>query len=67
MSTNFDNFWHKDGKEAIIMRGSLIYLTTTLVTVLNVDAPNCYTCITNSTEGTTWFNKFVELNILHWK
>ena len=26
MSTNFDNFWQKDGKEAKIMRGALIFL-----------------------------------------
>ena len=25
ISTNFDNFWHKDGKEAEIMRGALIF------------------------------------------
>jgi len=25
ISTNFDNFWHKDGKEAKIMRGALIF------------------------------------------
>ena len=24
-STNFDNFWQKDGKEAKIMRGALIF------------------------------------------
>jgi len=24
-STNFDNFWQKDGKEAQIMRGALIF------------------------------------------
>ena len=24
ISTNFDNFWQKDGKEALIMRGALI-------------------------------------------
>ena len=24
LSTNFDNFWQKDGKEAKIMRGTLI-------------------------------------------
>jgi len=26
--TNFDNFWHKDGKEARIMRGALIFHLT---------------------------------------
>ena len=25
ISTNFDNFWQKDGKEAEIMRGALIF------------------------------------------
>ena len=25
ISTNFDNFWQKDGKEAKIMRGVLIF------------------------------------------
>jgi len=25
ISTNFDNFWHKDGKEAKIMRVALIF------------------------------------------
>jgi len=46
-------------------------------TVCNTDAPNCYImrwltylyripylCIINSTEGATWFNNFVVLNIL---
>ena len=28
MSTNFDNFWQKDGKEAKIMRGVLIFHLT---------------------------------------
>jgi len=27
-STNFDNFWQKDGKEAIIMRDALIFHLT---------------------------------------
>ena len=26
--TNFDNFWQKDGKEAKIMRGALIFHLT---------------------------------------
>ena len=25
ISTNYDNFWQKDGKEAKIMRGALIF------------------------------------------
>jgi len=25
ISTNFDNYWHKDGKEAKIMRAALIF------------------------------------------
>ena len=25
ISTNFDNFWQKDGKEAVIMRDTLIF------------------------------------------
>ena len=28
ISTNFDNFWQKDGKEAKIMRGALIFHLT---------------------------------------
>ena len=28
ISTNFDNFWQKDGKEATIMRGALIFHLT---------------------------------------
>ena len=28
ISTNFDNFWKKDGKEAKIMRGVLIFYLT---------------------------------------
>jgi len=28
ISTNFDNFWQKNGKEAKIMRGSLIFHLT---------------------------------------
>jgi len=28
ISTNFDNFWKKDGKEAKIMRGALIFHLT---------------------------------------
>ena len=28
ISTNFDNFWQKDGKEAKIMRGALIFYLT---------------------------------------
>ena len=31
MSTNFDNFWQKDGKEAKIMRGALIFHLTLFV------------------------------------
>ena len=28
ISTNFDNFWQKDGKEAKFMRGALIFYLT---------------------------------------
>jgi len=28
ISTNFDNFWHEDGKEAKIIRGPLIFHLT---------------------------------------
>ena len=28
ITTNFDNFWQKDGKEAKIMRGALIFHLT---------------------------------------
>jgi len=28
ISTNFDNFWQKDGKEAEIMHGTLIFHLT---------------------------------------
>ena len=46
ISTNFDNFWQKDGKEAKIMRGALIfhliYFMSSHYTVLNADVPNCY-------------------------
>ena len=28
ISTNVDNFWHKDGKEAKIMQGALIFQLT---------------------------------------
>jgi len=28
ISTNFDNFWHKDGKEAKIMQDALIFHLT---------------------------------------
>ena len=28
ISTNFDNFWQKDGKEAKIMQGALIFQLT---------------------------------------
>jgi len=28
ISTNFDNFWQKDGKQAKIMRGALIFHLT---------------------------------------
>ena len=45
ISTNFDNFWQNDGKEARIMRGALIFHLTQFAsshTVLNADVPNCY-------------------------
>ena len=48
MSTNFDNFWQKDGKEAEIMRDALISTSPNLrhhITVLNADVPNCYAVI----------------------
>ena len=31
ISTNFDNFWQRDGKEAEIMRGALIFQLTYFV------------------------------------
>ena len=49
MSTNFDNFGEKDGEEAKIMRGVLIFSTSPNLchhtTVLNADVPNCYTTL----------------------
>ena len=45
ISTNFDNFWQKDNKEAKIMRGVLISASRNSchhTTVLNADVPNCY-------------------------
>ena len=46
ISTNFDNFWHKDGQDDKIRWCSLIFhLTYNLcqrITVLNADVPNCY-------------------------
>jgi len=49
ISTNFDNFWQKDGKEAKIMQGALIFTLPNLchhTTVLSADVPNCYTTLT---------------------
>ena len=48
ISTNFDNFWQKDGKEAKIMQDAEMHsLSASLnsrhhTTVLNTDVPNCY-------------------------
>jgi len=45
ISTNFDDFWQKDGKEAKIMRGCSFSTSANLhhhITVLNADVPNCY-------------------------
>ena len=45
ISTNFDNFWQKDGKEAEIMRDTLIFTSPNSLhhtTVLNADVRNCY-------------------------
>ena len=45
MSTNFDNLWQKDGKEAKIMRGYSFSTSPNLrhhTTVLNGDVSNCY-------------------------
>ena len=39
ISTNFDNFWQKDGKEAKIMRGALIFLLTEFAST-----PYCVKC-----------------------
>ena len=42
ISTNSDNFWQKDGKEAKIMRDALIFSPNFRhhTTVLNADVPN---------------------------
>ena len=46
ISTNFDNFWQRDGKEAKIMRGALTfhlnYFASSHYTVLNADVPNYF-------------------------
>ena len=33
ISTNFDNFWQKDGKEAEIMRGALIFQSSVVTRI----------------------------------
>ena len=48
ISTNFDNIWQKDGKEAKIMWSALISTSSNVrhhTTVLNGDFPNCYTTL----------------------
>jgi len=48
ISTNFGNFWQKDGKEAKIMQGALNFHSLNShhhTTVLNADVPNCYTTL----------------------
>jgi len=48
ISTNFDNFWQNDGKEAKIMRGALIFTSPNsrhYTNMLNADVPNCYTTL----------------------
>jgi len=45
ISTNFDNFWHKDGEEVKVKRGALISTASNSrqrTTVLNADVPKCY-------------------------
>ena len=42
------NFWQKDGKEAEIMQGALIFTSPNSrhhTTVLNANVPNCYTTL----------------------
>jgi len=51
ISTNFGNFWQKDGKYAKIISTSSNLRHHT--TVLNVDVPNCYTTL-----KVVIFNKF---------
>jgi len=48
ISTNFDYVWQKDGKEAKIMQGALIFTSSNLrhhTTALNADVPNCCTTL----------------------
>jgi len=51
ISTNFDNFWQKDGKVARIMRHALIFHFTYSskschhTSVLNAQVSNCYTML----------------------
>jgi len=47
ISTNFDNIWQKDDKDAKIMRGAQIFHLTMHhhTTMLNADVPNCYTML----------------------
>jgi len=48
ISTNFGNFWQKDGKEAKITRGALTFTSSKSLhhtTVLNADVTNCYTTL----------------------
>ena len=48
ISTNFDNFWQKDGNEAKIMRGALIFHLTQFASPhyrVKADVPNCYTTL----------------------
>ena len=46
ISTNFDNFWQKDGKEAQLCEVHLFSNSSNShhhTTLLNTDVPNCYT------------------------
>ena len=49
ISTNFDNFWQKDGKEAKklceVNSLSTSPILHNYLTVLNADVPNCYTTL----------------------
>jgi len=47
ISTNFDDFWQRDGKEPTIMRGALVFFTSPNlchnITMWNADVPNRHT------------------------
>jgi len=74
-------FWQTDSQDDKIMRGTFILHLTQFVNALpckmqmlqivtlcgDYQYQIVHLFIINSTEGATWFNNFVGLNILHWK